>query len=576
MPTFLHAQRIAEATQRLIDSRATIGFVNFLIFKRALVLSNTGDVVFSLRDRPFMQAISELASTDPNASGTVQCKPFVVVFGSSGDKDKYRGEKFPTNGPADTLSGPGWKRVILTKGQDPRHARLRAPYLSHLPEVVLKSGAILPDIADAAIWFHRASDLSSIVEPAKLMRANLDALVAAFKSALKLTNDEESILFSRNPGDPTGTFPDWFGDTPADPSLYLPHPTAAGTLAASSTVPGENIIYFGPPGTGKSHTAEEVAGGDPDQIRVLFHPEYTYNDFFGAYRPVVGSDSSSQIEAYNGGRRAKPVCYFEFVPGPLLESLKQAFNVPTKHIHFIIDEINRGDCAAIFGDVLQLLDRSPNGASKYGISVRQEARAWLDANCPAWRTRGGKLYFPANFTILATMNTSDQSLYPMDSAFKRRWQWRSCNLESTAVLAFLGGKRPALQDAKKKWDWITVLDRINSQILRDHLEDKQIGPWFIAPVRETGLIDSNSFGNKCLYYLWHDVFKDAQVSETSPFKDGIRSFQELQSKFADGGLQAIFKDELLRGTEFGRPSVETEAQAASQAPEQTAAAPGAA
>ena len=334
--------------------------------------------------------------------------------------------------------------------------------------------------------------------------------------------------------------------------LSLP---SADRLGGSTGI-GTNLIFFGPPGTGKSHDAKIMAGTNPEPVKVLFHPEYTYNDFFGLYRPVVGSDTSSQIEAYDGGLRNKPICYFEFVAGPLLEALKQALQNPGQQTYLIIDEINRGDCAAIFGDNFHLLDRKSDGSSCYEISIRQEAAAWLDDRKVPWRSRGDKLYFPSNFTILATMNTSDQSLYPMDSAFKRRWEWQSCDLNFDALKLFLNG-RPCLKDIKTTWDWITIVERLNSCILQCHLEDKQIGPWFMKPNEASGEIDSKAFANKCLYYLWDDVFKDDQMADHSPFIDKpgsvIRSFHELQKKFKDGGMASIFKEGILKDAEFVNP-----------------------
>jgi hypothetical protein len=147
------------------------------------------------------------------------------------------------------------------------------------------------------------------------------------------------------------------------------------------------------------------------------------------------------------------------------------------------------------------------------------------------------------------MNTSDQSLLPMDSAFKRRWQWRSCSLDFEPVIQFLDGLRPTLNDGKTEWDWIKIVENLNSAITRFHLEDKQIGPWFMPPKDGTPAIDADAFANKCLFYLWHDVFKDEQMADSSPFKakPEIRTFQELQQRFAADGLAGILKEELLQG-----------------------------
>jgi hypothetical protein len=140
----------------------------------------------------------------------------------------------------------------------------------------------------------------------------------------------------------------------------------------------------------------------------------------------------------------------------------------------------------------------------------------------------------------------------MDSAFKRRWQWRSCSLTFNRVLDFLGGSAPILDDAQKIWSWEKLVRALNAQIVKVRLEDKQIGPWFIAPAREDAKVDRDAFGNKCLYYLWHDVFKDEQMTESSPFrnKPGIQTFQGLQEKFYAEGLLGIFKEPILAGVEL--------------------------
>ena len=181
-----------------------------------------------------------------------------------------------------------------------------------------------------------------------------------------------------------------------------------------------NKIYFGPPGTGKSHAIKEELkklGAKPDNYsRVTFHPDYDYHSFVGGYKPFTDTEDDDKIK-------------YKFVPQVFTDLYVKAWSNTSEDYYLVIEEINRGNCAEIFGDIFQLLDRNP----EYNIEPSSELKAFLiekenDLNIN--KTEGeekvkllfdGKLQMPNNLSILASMNTSDQSLYPMDSAFKRRW-----------------------------------------------------------------------------------------------------------------------------------------------------------
>lgn len=322
-----------------------------------------------------------------------------------------------------------------------------------------------------------------------------------------------------------------------------------GALVGSSLysqIAGSNVIFFGPPGTGKS-TEVKAKVGVANMLRTQFHPEYSHADLIGSYRPVVGFevDAANQVVGHDGTAIARPVNYFAFVPGPLTLALEAAYGI-SEHVFFVVEEINRGDCAAIFGDVFQLLDRDDAGRSEFGVTPKPELLNYFKAKNVNYDIAGDrKLYLPANLSLLATMNTSDQSLYPMDSAFKRRWQWVACPIDFDQLLAYTNGVRPFLDDGKMRWDWIKLIELINKNIVSDRLEDKQLGPWFIKPAKN-GLVAWDAFLNKCLFYLWHDVFKDEQLSDLSPFRtDGPEVFSEVQVNIRDNGLAAGFKPELL-------------------------------
>ncbi len=360
----------------------------------------------------------------------------------------------------------------------------------------------------------------------------------AGQSSYEAFSLEESLWENSTPGKNKEVFV-------GDKKLQRIDAEFSDTGTSISSEKGKNIIFFGPPGTGKSTEVNSLVANSKN-YRTQFHPEYSHTDLIGSYKPVVGSDATNkQIIGYDGALIASPVNYFAFVPGPLVLALESAYGID-EAVFLVIEEINRGDCAAIFGDIFQLLDRDDSGRSQYGITIKPELRAYFTANKVIYDIAGdGKLYLPKNLTLLATMNTSDQSLFPMDSAFKRRWDWSACPIDFNQLLNFTNGARPFLDDGHKKHDWIKLLKIINANIVRDRMEDKQLGPWFIKP-EKNGLIPWDSFLNKCLFYLWHDVFKDEQFSDLSPFRaDGLEVFADVQAGIKRNGLGEGLKENIL-------------------------------
>jgi len=285
-------------------------------------------------------------------------------------------------------------------------------------------------------------------------------------------------------------------------------------------------IIFGSPGTGKSHKIDkeilpklEIDNNSENCIKTVFHPEYTYGDFMGKLLPL---SEGGKVE-YN---------YYE---GHFLKSLSQAYkNILEdeeypKNVALVIDELNRGNSSAIFGTIFQLLDREDDGWSSYEITISEMEKTKLlkligivtyrtDTKIKSIRYEfndkifeKGKVYeliskqrikIPPNLSIIATINTSDISIYYMDSAFKRRWEWEFLDVNHSR------------DDAKKKKfyndkAWVDFVDKLN-QFIKDEyksirkIEDKQIGYWFIRG----NIIQKEDIKNKLMFFIWDSVFSN--------------------------------------------------------------------
>jgi hypothetical protein len=317
----------------------------------------------------------------------------------------------------------------------------------------------------------------------------------------------------------------------------------------------EDTIFFGPPGTGKSHRFKDIEKNN-NVFRVTFHPEYTYSDFVGQYKPVVGyhTDSNSKLDRetfeVNGKliKGKKPIVLYDFVPGIFTKATLKAFDDPDTKTFLIIEEINRGNCAAIFGDIFQLLDRQSdkqdgNRQSEYSIDLPEEILQYIkENNCNdnfQEIIETGKLRLPSNLYICATMNTSDQSLFPMDSAFKRRWEMEYIPIKYNHKDDLLDGSYFIFDN--KKHDWINFLYNINKKITEiTQAEDRQMGPWFVSfknDVNDKQFFTEKTFKNKVLSYLFFDVFKfkRSEVFE----QDSFSKLMECKS------LKEIFKKGIL-------------------------------
>lgn len=312
-------------------------------------------------------------------------------------------------------------------------------------------------------------------------------------------------------------------------------------------------IYYGVPGTGKSFRINKMMEEMyPDQTardahyrRLIFHPTYTHEDFVGSIKPLVTPD--------------RPLDYV-FAPGPLTLLLKDAFEHPAEVFYLVIEEINRGNAPAIFGDLFQLLDRLPNGKSEYTVQ-NYDMTAYFSRD-PGLKNifHEGKVWFPANFNILATMNTADENIFVLDSAFKRRFalEYTKINFDNlpdewSHPYDTFAGNRPlnalfkgtALEDyvdqlyyeGKLSRDWPTfarltnkIIDMINRKAISGPnpqlariAENKKLGPFFVA---EADLCQKDTFLNKVVFYLKQDVFTYSDHYMTE-------SFEELYMKYLE-------------------------------------------
>lgn len=276
-------------------------------------------------------------------------------------------------------------------------------------------------------------------------------------------------------------------------------------------------IYYGSPGTGKSYKVEhdKLEGVNEDFIfRTTFHPDSDYSSFVGAYKPLK----------VDGG------ITYDFEPQAFTNAYVKAWQNPAEQVYLVIEEINRGNCAQIFGDLFQLLDRK-NGVSEYPVNADAALAKYLKETLKEDAAEGianGKLKIPANLNIIATMNTSDQSLFPMDSAFKRRWDWvyiptaPPADKEKNMILHIgennkdFDGKNIAVGDYEYKWT--EFLKAINERISAvTHSDDKQLGFWFVKTLEGHDEISVSTFVSKVIFYLWNDVFKDMGPKGDNPF-----------------------------------------------------------
>ena len=287
-------------------------------------------------------------------------------------------------------------------------------------------------------------------------------------------------------------------------------------------------IFYGAPGTGKSHSVCEVTKNLPkeDVFRITFHPDSDYASFVGCYKPtetegfrygINGANTVKMVDPDNGGAPLveKKITY-RFVPQAFINAYVRAYHTDSP-VFLVIEEINRGNCAQIFGDMFQLLDRGDSGESDYAIKPDSDIQDYLSKVMADAHTddeaikQGVEMKLPANLFIWATMNTSDQSLFPIDSAFKRRWDWKYMPIDTTK-------EQWAIKVNGKDYSWGSFLEKVNNEIGETtSSEDKKLGFYFCKACDKT--ITAERFVSKVLFYIYNDVFKDYGLDSREFFKD---------------------------------------------------------
>lgn len=301
---------------------------------------------------------------------------------------------------------------------------------------------------------------------------------------------------------------------------------------------GINVLLYGVPGCGKSFTIMTKYCKDADAIeRVVFHPDYTYGDFVGQILPLTDAETGK--------------IRYEFSPGPFTRILSDAYNHPTKKYCLIVEEINRGNAPAIFGDIFQLLDRDEEGYGAYEITNEDVAtKVYIHGETSK------KIKLPSNLFIFATMNTSDQNVFTLDTAFQRRWNMRM--VENDVYKSQIAQKN--ILDTNIKW--AKFADTINELIIAKNVgmtssEDKRLGAYFVTEkdlrffttadgiTQEKADDRNHNFPEKVLKYLWDDAFK---FTRDEVFKSDYDSLEKLIKAFetAQGDKRfSIFADDIF-------------------------------
>lgn len=289
------------------------------------------------------------------------------------------------------------------------------------------------------------------------------------------------------------------------------NPVMSNNKEQNKGVDFRQIIFFGTPGSGKSYRVKLLT--EKKRVhRTTFHPDSDYASFVGCYKPTMKDGEIS----------------YSFSSQVFTEAYVDAWKNPEEEVYLVIEEINRGNCAQIFGDLFQLLDRNSDGYSDYRIKADSDLRDYLYSQLGKGNEgiKNGELCLPPNLRIFATMNTSDQSLFPMDSAFKRRWDWEYIPVDYNEIRSDF-----VITIGEEKYHWLEFLKIVNERIRKaTDSEDKQMGNFFIKTN-----VSEDEFKSKVMFYLWNEVCRDEYSTQNNFFRTSGEyefSFNDLYQ--ADG------------------------------------------
>lgn len=294
-----------------------------------------------------------------------------------------------------------------------------------------------------------------------------------------------------------------------------------------------NKIFYGAPGTGKSHHIHNVECVGASTIVTVFHPDTQYSDFVGALKPNMATDE-------NG----KPYVAYQYRPGPFTKALIEAKLHPNKHICLVIEELNRAPAAAVFGELFQLLDRKDDGESSYKIDASDpDMLAYINQSLSnAGVANINQLEIPANLSLLATMNSSDQAVMPLDTAFKRRWRFKFIDIDFSHVDVPNHDFHLPTQSGVFKISWPKLATIINDVLIEANVaEDRLLGPFFVKKDEiETAEAAKQTLSSKLFVYLWDDVLR--HIGPKKIFAPEYLTYGRLSSAFMKD--KAIFNSKI--------------------------------